>query len=381
MERSNVHMSATTEIPVQQRALVLTTWPPKVETKPTPQAGPGSAVVRIIAANVVPYAEEVFSGKRPYPLPKPLTIGSSAIGRIAAIGPDAASLKLGQLVLVDSFIHGRDDPSATILSGTHEGMTDESRALMRGEWRDSTYAEYAKMPIENLYPLDEQRLLGSPADGGLGYTPEELSYISALAVAYGGLSDIELKAGETVIVAPATGGFGGAAVRVAVAMGARVIAMGRNRDALDRIAAQNERTKVVQMTGDMQKDLGALQKFGPIDAFYEISPPQAAKSTHIKSCVLALRAGGRVSLMGGILEDVPIPVGVVMFKCLKLQGKFMYEHEDVKRLIKMVEMGVLKLTGGSGGKIAGTFELEEWENAFTAAKEGQARGERVLIKP
>lgn len=58
---------------------------------------------------------------------------------------------------------------------------------MRGEWRDSTYAEYAKVPLENCTALDEKRLLGPVEDGGLGYSEEALAYISSLLVPFGGL--------------------------------------------------------------------------------------------------------------------------------------------------------------------------------------------------
>ncbi len=130
------------------------------------------------------------------------------------------------------------------------------------------------------------------------------------------------KSRETVIVAPATGAFGGAAVLVALAMGARVIAMGRNVKVLEQVAARSERVKAVPITGDMQKDAEALQKFGPADAFLDISPPAAAKSTHIKSGILSLRQSGRVSLMGGFREDISIPHGVVMHRNLVLRGKW-----------------------------------------------------------
>jgi hypothetical protein len=100
--------------------------------------------------------------------------------------------------------------------------------------------------------LDEKRLLGRVEDGGLGYDLESLQYIATLLVPYGGLRDINLQAGETVIVAPATGSFGGAAVMVALAMGARVIAMGRKVDALRRIATLSDRVAVVPITGDVQ---------------------------------------------------------------------------------------------------------------------------------
>ena len=71
------------------------------------------------------------------------------------------------------------------------------------------------MPLENCIPLDETRLLSSPEQGGLGYKTDDLGYLGFPLVAYGGLRDIDLKPGETIVVAPATGQFGGAAVQMA----------------------------------------------------------------------------------------------------------------------------------------------------------------------
>lgn len=76
-------------------------------------------------------------------------------------------------MFVDCFVRARDDLGAAFLLGIHEGDTEGSRKLMRGEWRDATYAEYAKLPLENLYPLNES-LLG----GKLGYGVEDLQDIS-----------------------------------------------------------------------------------------------------------------------------------------------------------------------------------------------------------
>lgn len=123
----------------------------------------------------------------------------------------------------------------------------------------------------------------------MGYEIADLTYISALLVPYGGLKAIDLEAGETVIVSLATGAFGGAAVLVALAMGARVIAMGRNVEALDRIKKRSERIETVPITGDVLRDSEALRSFGTVDAFSDISPSKAGKSTHIKSGILALK--------------------------------------------------------------------------------------------
>ncbi|MCJ1484300.1 hypothetical protein MMC06_004468 [Schaereria dolodes] len=376
-------MNSQQELPKTHRAIVVTSTeePPTVRSVPTPQPSPGSAVVQILVASVLPYARDVYNGTRKYPFPRPLVIGSSAIGRVAAVGPDATILTPGQLVLFDSFIRGRDDPTVAFLSGVHEGFTEGSRKLMHGEWKDSTYAEYAKVPLENCQILNEKRLLGSVQDGGLGYCIEDLLYISTLLVPYGGLHDIDVKSGETVIVTPATGTFGGAAVQVALAMGAKVIAMGRNLNTLKKIATTHERIEIVQITGDMQADLEALQKFGTIDAFLDISPAAAAKSTHLKSGILSLRPGGRMSCMGGLDEDVPIPHSALMHRSLQLKGKWMYDRQDVGALVKMIEIGVLKLGASAVATVVGKFGLEDWNNAFTAAAENNGMGSYAVIAP
>ena len=374
------------EMPKTHRALVLSApgVPPEVKTIPTPQPTPGSAVVRILVANMAPIIRDVYNGTSQKKYPTPLVTGSSAIGRVAAVGQDATLLTPGQLVLVDWVIRGRDDSTAVCVSGFWDGISDGSRKLMRGEWRDSTYAEYAKVPLENCFVLNEARLLGPRGvDNGLGYDIGSLAYIFTLLVPYSGLRDINLTAGETIVVAPATGTYGGAAVLVALAMGARVIVMGRNLDALNRIAARSHegRIEVVQVTGDVQADADALRRFDPIDACFEISPAAAAKSTHLKSSILALRHGGRVSLMGGILEDVPLPLNVIKLKNLQLKGRWMYTRDDVKEMIKMVETGVLKLGESAGLRVVGKFALDDWDEAFTVAADQAGPGLSTLIAP
>lgn len=193
--------------------------------------------------------------------------------------------------------------------------------------------------------------------------------------------DIDLKVGETIIIAPATGAFGGAAVEVALAMGARVIAAARNSDSLKRLAAMNERILPVQLTGDVETDAKALKQFGTVDAFQDWSPPTAAKTTHIKACMLALRVGGRVSLMGGIREDISMSYSWVMRNNLTIKGKWMYTQEDPYLLIKMIETGVLKLGEKAGLKNVGVFPLEDWSKAFTAAEENPGWGTQALIAP
>lgn len=373
-------------LPDTHRALVLTsTREPldmAVTTRPTPRPTPGSVVVRVLAAAVLSYAREVYNGTRNYPFPTPLVPGHSAIGRVAAIGPDTALLQPGQLVFIDSFIRARDDDSARFLSGLSEGFSDGSRKLMHGEWRDSTYAEYAKMPLESCYPLDEKRLLGSPEEGGLGYNIEDLAAIGVFLVAFGGLRDVDLKVGEKVVIGPATGTFGGSAVLVALAMGAReVVAMGRNQDALARLKTFSPRVRTVPITGDVQAETKALREGGPAEVFFDISPPGTAGSSHFKAGLLSLGHGGRASLMGGQWEDVPFPGRAVTTLNLQMRGKWMYEKEDVKAFIRLVESGLFTFGPAAGIKVVDKFSLEQFEAAFDTAAANNGLGLQTLIIP
>jgi threonine dehydrogenase-like Zn-dependent dehydrogenase len=158
-------------LPTTHRALVLETLDTgfTVKTVPTPLAGPGSAIVRILEAGVLSYHREIYNGARHYDFPKPLVGGCSAIGRVTVVGTDATVLEAGQLVWVDCVIHARDNPDSLFLTAIHEGGDGGSRKLFHDVWREGAFAEYMKVPLENCFRLDEGRLCRE-----LGYTTREL---------------------------------------------------------------------------------------------------------------------------------------------------------------------------------------------------------------
>ena len=365
---------------------------PTVQIQPTPQVTPGSVVVRILFANVLTYMREIYNGTLKYPYPTPLTIGTAAVGRVADVGPDATLLSEGQLVLVDDLLRGRDDPTAICLNAFHEGFTANSRSLMRGEWRDGTFAEYVKMPLENCHVLNEERLLHTSQRDNLGYAVESMAMIPKLVIPYAGLRSVNFRCGETVVVAPATGMFGLAAVQVALGLGAgQVIAMGRNEATLNKIKTMNpSRLTTIKITGDLNTELVQLQKCAPIDVLFDMTPHTVEEATYFDACILALRRCGRICIMGGRFASISIPYSKIMHDNITLQGNFMHDREHVGEVIRLVEQGLLDLGGGIegvergtqglGNQCVGTFGLEQWEEAFRLAKESSSNG-YVLIHP
>ncbi len=161
------------DLPAQMKALICeeTGKPLQLKTVPTPEAIPGSCVVRVIAAIADPHMPKILSGQVGFTFPKNLCPGGKAIGRVAATGSDTTSLSVGRLVMLESFVRARDDPDVQILWGTFDGPTPASKKFMADNWVAGVYAEYARAPLENCYPLNERVLCGNPDTGGLGYAP------------------------------------------------------------------------------------------------------------------------------------------------------------------------------------------------------------------
>lgn len=354
---------------------------------PTPTLG--SVTVRVLGTFVNPNLVHMLRASdnaHSFPQPRPFVPGSFAVGRVAAAGPDATLLKEGQLVIVDPFVRGRDDPDhAQIIWGMFDGVTPASKMLHKDIWRHGCLAEYCRAPLENTYALDEKRLCGDVKDGGLGYSFTELVYLAGHSIPYAGLRSINFQAGETVLVTPATGQVSGAAVTTALAMGGRVIAASRSASGLERLRKLFPDVRTAQMTGDMEADTAAIAEAAQgraIDAVLETSPPAATGSTSLTACMLAVKPYGRIVLMGSRADtSIPIPMSALLYKNLTIKGSFMYERQQFLDLVKLAEAGQLKLNKESGFEIAGTYGLEEWEKAAEEAVQKTAFGSVVAMVP
>ncbi len=262
------------------------------------------------------------------------------------------------------------------------GFTRESRHLYESTIRNGSFAEFVLAPVENTFLLGEARLLGDPSSGGLGYTVQELLFMVRATVAYGGLRSIDLKAGERIIITPSTGGVSGAAVDVALAMGASVIAAGRTAGSLAELKKMHPKIETVQYTGDLEADKKALGGFGPVDVVLDLSPPAASGVPSLSSAVGALKTYGRVCLMGSRADAaLPIPSFEVSFKSLTIKGQFMFEREDQAGLIRLVEAGVLKIGKAAGQIVAASHKLDGISAAMEAAAEMPSRGRVVCVQP
>jgi hypothetical protein len=84
------------------------------------------------------------------------------------------------------------------MQGHYGGEDNEPHRILWEQWRDGALQQFYKVPIENVFPLDQDRLLGE-----LKYTPVELSTLILYLVAAGALIEVgKVKTGETVVIGP-----------------------------------------------------------------------------------------------------------------------------------------------------------------------------------
>ncbi|KAI2615801.1 alcohol dehydrogenase GroES domain-containing protein [Hypomontagnella submonticulosa] len=337
---------------------------PTVASLPSPDLESGSVIIRPLYCWIPSYIVDIYGrgNSRRYPINFPVVGGLHAVGRVAALPPDARSLKTGDLVTVEPVVSARD---GAYMPGAFEP----------GFEGDGTWAELVKVPLENALRIEEDALQR------LNLTIRDIAFYPQLVVAYGGFRDVGLTAGETILISPATGNFGGAGVHVALAMGARVIAMGRNHQILAELKALAPgRVETVVMSGNLETDLAAITAYGTVDVFQDFTPPMATNLAHIQAGILSVRIGGRVNFMGNV-KDLEIPYSTIMFRGLTIKGTLMYTRDQALELIKMIETGALRLGQEAGLKTKGVFKLEKGLDALEFAEREAGAGRAVYFAP
>jgi alcohol dehydrogenase len=342
--------------------------PLAIETLPDPVLGTGEVIVDVVAAGVTSYAANIFNGSRNYALELPVAPGAGGIGRVRATGPDSTRLEVGEWVFCEPTIHSRDNAADTILQGwTYR--TDAALPLHRLYYHGS-YAEQMLVPTENVTPIGDI----DRADAG------RWCGLSRLLAPYGGLLAGDLRAGETLVVSGATGGFGGAGVAVALALGAaRVVATGRNERALDDMVRHfGPRVRPARMTGVEADDRRRITEAaeGPIDVVLDFLPREASAS-QVQAAILAVSPGGRVVLMGGVRSDLALNYNVLMHKELTVRGAWMYPREAIPRMAQMVRAGLVDLARFDLTE----FALDDANDAVAHAAANAGPRQLTVIRP
>ena len=265
-----------------------------------------------------------------------------------------------------------DNPELALFEADPSGRLSPGQkvvAFMGGMGRsiNGSYAELTSVPATNVLPVKT-----GLAWDMLAAIPE--SYATAWAALFGNL---DLKAGQTIVVRGATSALGQAAVNIASSLGARVIATTRNpkrAELLETLGA-----KEVEPEGpDLTQRVRNRHPQG-VDAVLEL----VGNSTVIGSLTM-VRRHGRLCLAGflGGLDPIPafmpvmqLPSGVHFSFC----GSFMFgtptfptSEIPMQTIIDRVEDGTYQ------AKPARVFRFEDIREAHRLMEAGAANGKIVV---
>src|SRR5262245_33341715 len=152
---------------------------------------------------------------------------------------------------------------------------------------NGSYAEYTRAPVGNVALIESDLSWAE-----LAAIPE--SYATAWTCLF---RNLEIRAGQTLVIRGATSAFGQAAINLAVNAGARVIATTRNRGRfamLEKLGAER-----VELEGpDLSKRIAEAKQ---LDAVLDL----VGNSTILDSLAM-LRRGGRACLAGWLGGLAPI---------------------------------------------------------------------------
>lgn len=357
--------------------------PGKVVDLPIPQAGPGSAVVQVVATLILPYVAKVHRGEIPQlNLALPLVPNANCVGRVLDVGPDAARIRPGDWVWVDGTVHARDDALVKIVQGHHGGEGPRGRVLMQGEWRDGSMQKVMKAPLESCHLINKEYLFGQE-----GHAPEELTPIILYNIAGGAIFETaKVQVGETVVIGPATGSFGGAAVELALLSGAKVIMLGRSEGTLRTMKERlgnPEKLQYIAMSGDEDKDTEAIKRLAPggVDVFNDWTPGWFEKPLYLPAALKTLNPWARIVLSGAPYGKLELPYKTALHLNWQILARWANTRDTLVRIVKLINDGVLKI-GKSGGSEFKTFDtIEDVEGAKEHAADGGRFKSYTVLKP
>lgn len=345
-----------------------------VQDLPDPVLGTGEVVIDVVATRVINYARDVFSGARRYLLEPPVAPGPGGIGRVRATGPDATRLAPGDWVYCDPTLRSRDD--AAHPDTALQGWTARSSSALplHRHFHHGSFAEQMLVPTENVTVIGDIAMADAGRWCALGY----------LLVPYGGLLSVGLRAGETIVVNGATGGFGSAGVMTALAMGAAtVVATGRNRHALDELVRRlGPRVRPAAMSGEEQADRQQIAEAaeGPVDCVLDFLP-RMASAAQVRAALFTMRPGGRAVLMGGVGRagggDLELPYNWLMHNDMTVRGQWMYPRDATARMVQLIRAGLADLTHFDVTE----FELGEANRAVDHAADHAGPFQLTVLRP
>lgn len=295
----------------------------QIEPVAIPQIGPKDILVRVRAALTCGTDVKVFRrGYHARMIIPPAVFGHELAGDIVQVGDEVAHFEVGQRV-----VSANSAPCGRCYFCTR-GQENLCEDLL---FNNGAYAEFIRIP-------------GRIVERNTYLIPDHISYQDAalsepLACVLRGVDETGVRPGDTVSVI-GLGPIGLMFVRLAKNVGARVIALGRRKQQLDRAAALGADHLI--STTDCAEPVKAVRDLtsgrGSDVAIEAVGKP------HIwELCVHMVRRGGIVNFFGGCPSDARVSLETALLHYSEITCKASFHHTPahIRRSLDLIAKGVI----------------------------------------
>ncbi|MBI3427700.1 MAG: zinc-binding dehydrogenase [Acidobacteria bacterium] len=279
-----------------------------LEEMPDPQPGTGEVVVRLKAAALNHRDQWIRHGQYAG-IKLPIILGSDGAGLVHSIGDGVDNALLGQEVIINPSLDWGPNEAAQGKNYRMLGLPD-----------DGTYAEFIKVPAENV--------VAKPAH--LSFEEAAALPLAALTAYRAVATRAQVKAGETVLVTGVGGGVASFAVQIAKALGARVLVTSGSDEKIARAKELGAEGGANYKTQDWAKEITALSGGGP-DVIID-----SAGADTLETAVKIVKPAGRIVFFGATNGLAPgLDLRRIFFKQLNLLGSTMGSPREFAAMLQL----------------------------------------------
>lgn len=327
--------------------------PVVLSDRPEPIPGAGEVLVRVLACGLNHLDLWLRQGDTGDALSLPRVPGTDVLGIVESAGPDVDRTLIGTCTLV------YPGSSCGECEYCEKGTESACRTFkILGYHVDGGYADYVIAPETALIPVPDE---------DLAWSAVPVAYITAwnALVTKGGL-----QAASTVAIWGAAGGLGNAALRLAVALGARPVAIVGDIEKERWLRSNGYEGQVVLRGPDVVRDIRALTGKRGVDMVLD----HVGAHTFEQSLGM-LAAGGHLAFCGvSSGHSVHIDLRRIFGRQLTIAGTWIGDRTDLREVVTfLTEHPEARPT------ITGRFPLENAPEAQEELSDPSRVGKLVLI--
>jgi len=291
----------------------------RYEEAPEPTlAGPNDAIVKLKAAALNHIDIWVRRGLTGIEITLPHILGGDGAGVIAEVGDRVRNIKTGDAVcLYPPSGCGRCEFCIT----DREYMCVRLRVL--GERENGTYAEYARVPARNCFPIPPDLSFEQAA-------AFPLVYITVWRML---VTNAQLKPGEHVLILGIGGGVATAALQLAAHIGTHIIVTSSSDEKLEKAKTLGSEHGINYKNADFAKEVRRLTGKRGVDVVVDC----VGGDGWIKS-LASLAKGGRLVTCGATAgANPPTDIRRIFWNSLKIFGSTLGARPEFREVLNFME--------------------------------------------